>query len=241
MVSTVCQNAGTLLKVLLLLLSLTFGTAAQTSDTTNEFWPEFDFFIKLNEKSRIYALYTATKPEHLETYADGQTGVHIDFYAVPAFRKNLIQYIDPSCSKVLMVRAGYLITRPKNNSGSSTEHMATGEATARAHLPAGLLLSDRNRVDFRWVSGDPKHRYRNRLKLEKTFDIGRFQLTPYAHAELFYDFKPRMWSRLRYAAGAEWNITKRIILEGYYLRQNTWASVPQFVDAAGMAVQFYFR
>jgi hypothetical protein len=214
---------------------------AQTADSTSEYWPEFDFFIKLNEKSRIFALYTATKPENLGTYADGQSGVHIDWYAVPAFRKSLIQYADPSRSKFLMVRAGYLVSRPKNSSGTSTEHMATGEATARAHLAGRWLLSDRNRVDFRWLDGDPKHRYRNRLKLEKTFDAWRFRITPYAHAELFYEFKNRDWTRLRYAVGAEWNITKRIILEGYYLRQNTWASVPQFVNAAGMAVQFYIR
>lgn len=241
MTASVSPTAGRVIRALLLLLPLTGAAAAQDSDSTNEFWPEFDFFIKLNEKSRIYALYTATKPENLETYADGQTGIHIDFYAVPSFRKRLVEYVDASRSKMLMVRAGYLITRPKNNSGTATEHMATFEATARAHLPGGWLLSDRNRVDFRWLDGSPKHRYRNRLKLEKTFDVGRCQLTPYAHAEPFYDFKPRDWSRLRYAVGAEWNITKRIILEGYYLRQNTWASVPQFVNAAGLAVQFYFR
>ena len=67
------------------------------------------------------------------------------------------------------------------------------------------------------------------------------QLTPYAHAELLYDLNQREWTRLRYSAGAAWNITKRIVLEGYYLRQNTWASVPQFVNATGLAMQFYLR
>jgi len=119
--------------------------------------------------------------------------------------------------------------------------MATGEATGRAHLPAALLLSDRNRVDFRWVDGDPRHRYRNRLKLERSFKAGRFEFTPYAHAEVFYDLRNRTWSRFRYAAGSEWAITKRIVAEGYYLRQNTWSAVPQFVNAIGAAVQFYIR
>ena len=224
-----------------LLCALAVPATAQESDSTNEFWPEFDFFVKLNEKSRIFALYTATKQENLGTYADGQTGIHFDFYTLRALHRKLINYIDTSRSQALMVRVGYLVARPKNNSGTATEHMATGEATGRAHLPGGYLLSDRNRMDFRWVSGDPRHRYRNRLKLENTFDLGRFQLTPYAHAEVFYEFKSRDWSRLRYAAGAEFNLTKRIVLEGYFLRQNTWASVPQFVNAAGMAVQFYLR
>jgi hypothetical protein len=221
-----------------------YSIAAQTSDTgdsTREFWPEFDVFVKINEHSRIFAMYTATKQQNLNTYSDGQTGIHIDFYGIRPLRKRAIQYLDTSRSKSLMVRVGYLYSRPKNNSGSSTEHMPTVEATARAHLPAGWMASDRNRLDLRWVNGDPKHRYRNRLKVEKTFTVGRFHLTPYAHAEVFHDFRERAWARFRYSAGSEWNVTNRIVLEGYFLRQNTWASVPQFVDAFGMAVQIYIR
>ena len=225
---------------LFLLLALAMPARAQEPDSTGEFWPEFDIFIKLNEKSRIFVLYSGTKQENLGAYADGQHGVHFDFYTIPAFRP-VIASIDQSRSKFLMVRVGYLLSRPRNNSGTATEHMATAEATARAQLRGGLLLSDRNRFDVRWVDGEPKNRYRNRLKLERTFGIGRFQFTPYAHAEAFYDLKPHDWSRLRYAAGAEFSITKHIVLEGYFLRQNTWASVPQFVNALGTAVQFYLR
>jgi hypothetical protein len=224
----------------LMLLCLALPARAEEPDSTNEFWPEFDIFIKLNEKSRLFILYSATKQENLGAFADGQNGVHFDFYAVSAFRP-VISSIDQSRSKFLMVRVGYLVSRPRNNSGTSTEHMATAEATARAQLRGGLLFSERNRFDFRWVEGDPRHRYRNRLKLERTFGIGRFQFTPYAHGEIFYDLKPRDWSRLRYAAGAEFSITKRIVLEAYFLRQNTWASTPQFVHAFGTAVQFYLR
>ena len=78
-------------KTFLLLPVLMLAAPAQESDVTSEFWPEFDFFVKLNEKSRIFALYTATKPENLGTYADGQSGIHIDFYAVPPFRKRIVQ------------------------------------------------------------------------------------------------------------------------------------------------------
>ena len=99
----------------------------------------------------------------------------------------------------------------------------------------------RNRVDLGWVAGDPNHRYRNQLKLEWTFDAGRFQFTPYAHAEVFYDFKGGRWTRFRYAAGAEWYITKRFVLEGYYLRQNTWRQVPQFVNGLGAVFKVYLR
>lgn len=224
---------------LALVFAVAVPLAAQDSDSTSEFWPEIDIFLKLNDKARLFGMYTATRPENLRTYADGQTGLHIDFYGLPPLRKRVIDYVDAARSKSLMIRAGYLFSRPKNNSGSSTEHMAIVEATGRAHLPAGLLLSDRNRFDLRWVEGAPRHRYRNRLKLERTFKAGRFELTPYGHAEAFFDLRNFEWSRFRYAAGGEWAITKRIVFEAYYLRQNTWASKPQFVNATGVALQAY--
>jgi hypothetical protein len=236
---TICQSLNALLMAHA--FAVLAAAAAQPSDSADEFWPEFDFFIKLNEKSRIFILTSATKQEDLNAYADGQAGVHIDFWALPILRHRLIRYVDQSRSSVLMFRFGYVYSHPKNNSGSANEDMATGEITGRAHLPRGWLLGDRNRLDFRWLDGNPNHRYRNRLKLEKTIDVGRFQLTPCAHAEVFYDFEKREWTRLRYAAGGEWAITKRIVLEAYYLRQNTWGSVPQFVNAFGLAGQFYFR
>ena len=216
-------------------------SAAQTKDSTNQFWPELDFFINLNQQSRIFAMYTATKSADLAAYADGQVGVYFDYWMARPLRNPVIGHFDPARSKALMLRVGYLINRPRNNSGSATEHIATGEVTSRAQLPASLLLSMRNRVDLRWVAGDPNPRYRNRLKLEWTFDAGKFQFTPYAHAELFYDFKVGKWTRFRYAGGAEWYISKRFGVEGYYLRENSWDAVPQFVNGFGIVLQFHLR
>ena len=230
-----------IVSVLFLLQAFTAAAAAQPSEGTNEFWPEFDLFINLNQTSRIFAMYTATKSADLGAYANGQAGLYFDYWMARPLRKPLIGYLDPSRSKALMLRVGYLLNRPKNNSGNATEHTATVEVNSRAQLPANLLLSMRNRVDLGWVAGDPNHRYRNRLKLDWTFDAGRFQFTPYAHAEVFYDIKEGHWTRFRYAAGAEWYITKQFVLEGYYLRQNSWGQVPQFVNGLGVVFQVHLR
>jgi hypothetical protein len=212
----------------------------QESDSTSEFWPEIDAFYKLNSTARIFGMYTATRPENLRTYADGQTGIHLDLYGIKPLRKHrVVDFADESRGKFLLIRTGYLYSHPKNQSGSSSEHMAIAEATGRAHLRGEVLLSIRNRLDLRWVEGAPRHRYRIRTKLERSFKIGRFDLTPYAHAEVFYDLRNREWTRFRYSAGGEWAITKWFVFEAYYLRQNTWASVPQFVNAAGLVAQFY--
>ena len=100
---------------LLFLLGFALTAAAQTadfSDVTHEFWPEFDVYVNISEHSRIYALYTATKQENLNTYSDGQTGIHIDFYGLRGLRKPLIGYLDRSRSRSLMVRVGYLTRTP---------------------------------------------------------------------------------------------------------------------------------
>jgi hypothetical protein len=226
--------------ILGLLAATLFPLIAQDADSTSEFWPEIDVFYKLNDKSRLFGMYTATRPENLRTYADGQTGIHLDLYGLSPFRKHrVVDFADESRSKFLLVRLGYLFSSPKNDSGTAEEHMAITEATGRAHLRGQILLSVRNRLDLRWVEGAPRHRYRVRTKLERNFKIGRVDLTPYAHAEVFYDLYRRDWSRFRYAAGAEWTVTKWFVFEAYYLRQNTWAAVPQFVNATGLVAQFY--
>ena len=72
----------------------------------------------------------------------------------------------------------------------------TSEATGRAHLPASILVSDRSRIDLRWINGEFRWRYRNRLKLERTFRLKRFDFTPYAHAEVSYSLDQSHWRRL---------------------------------------------
>jgi hypothetical protein len=104
-----------------------------------------------------------------------------------------------------------------------------------------LLLSDRNRFDFRWREGEFNWRYRNRLKFERTFPAGRFELTPYVHAEAFCSLNQQMWTRARYTVGMEWAITKRVVLEVYVARQNEFRSTLPTFRAIGLALQFYFR
>ena len=92
----------------------------------------------------------------------------------------------------------------------------TSEATGRFHLPVLLSLSDRSRIDLRWVNGDLRWRYRNRLKIERTFRVKRLEWTPYSHAEAFYSLDQSSWTRIRYAAGTELALSRRIVLEGYF-------------------------
>jgi Protein of unknown function (DUF2490) len=186
-------------------------------------------------------MYAATRQENLNAYADGETGVYFDFWALPPLRRDVRKHADGSRAKLLLLRSGYLFSRPRNNSDAATEHMWTSEATGRGHSPWRLLVSERNRIDLRWVNGEFRWRYRNRMKIERTVPLGRFELTSYAHGEIFREDKQKGWTRVRYAAGAELAVTSRIVLEAYYLRQNDWRSVPQFTNVLGSSLQIYLR
>jgi hypothetical protein len=229
-------------KWMLSLLLVLCPASLRAQDTSNEFWPEVDVFLKLNDKSRLFFLYSATKLDNRQTYSDGSFGGHLDFYAVPLLGRRLLpKHTDPARSKSFMVRVGYLYSRtPSGSSDPFSEHTPTVETHWRFSLPGSLLLTDRNRVDFRIKDGDYQPRYRNRLKLERTFKMGRLDVTPYAHAEAFYDWNFSKFHRFRYAAGAEVSLGRYFVLESYYLRQRDTATSPPHVNAVGAALQFYW-
>ena len=58
-------------RLLFFLLLLFFADQVQADDARTEFWPEVDVYYKLNEKSRLYFVYSATKLDDRQTYSDG--------------------------------------------------------------------------------------------------------------------------------------------------------------------------
>jgi Protein of unknown function (DUF2490) len=213
----------------------------QADDTRTEFWPEWDVYLKLNDKSRLFFFYSATKLDDRQSYADGSVGGYFDFYTLPVFRRRQRTHADAARSKLLMIRAGYLYSKtPSGSADPFVEHTPTVEAHARWLFPGALLLTDRSRVDFRIVDGDYQPRYRNRLKIEHTFKAGRLEFTPYGHAEAFYDWRYDKFHRYRYSVGSEVALGRHFIFESYYLRQRDTVSSPPHVNAIGMALQFYF-
>ena len=213
----------------------------QAEDTRTEFWPEVDVYYKLNQKSRLYFFYSATKLDDRQSYADGSLAGYLDFYTLPLVGRRQHPSVDASRSKTLMIRAGYYFVRtPSGSPNPSTEQTPSFEAHTRVPLPYLLLLTDRNRLDFRFIDGDYQPRYRNRLKLERTFKVWRMEVNPYASAEAFYDWKYDQFRRFRYCAGSELALGRHFIFESYYVWQEDTISSPRHVNAVGMALQFYF-
>ena len=223
-------------------LLTSFAAPLGAQSTQFERWPELDAYVGLNESSRFFFQYTATRAQDRLNYEDGQFGGFLDVYTMPLVHRRLPEHPDVARDKLLMFRIGYAYSQtPQGASKPSTDNIPTIEALARQPLPWGILLSDRNRGDLRIVNGVFTPRYRNRLRLERTVKTGRYLLTPYADVEAFYDWRWDIFNRFRFEGGMEWSVAHFLIVDGYYTRQRDSKSAPENVNAVGLKLEFYLR
>jgi hypothetical protein len=249
--SSFCSGSGrcarltvtriSILAVFLLLIGIQ-GATAQEPTTRKEFWPEIDVYITVKPRVRLYLTGTVSKSvedgelRNAQGY-EGQIGVHVDY--IP--------------NKHVILRIGYRYgTSVGSNSEPFKEHRLLTEQTLRQLLPGDLLLSDRNREDFRFVNGDFSFRYRNRVTLEREVHLFKGRtITPYVSGEIFYDTRYNTWNRNRFAVGVQQSLLRgplrkmllpkrQITLDLYYMRQNDSRSDTQHVSAIGAALAFYF-
>lgn len=215
---------------------------AQEPTTQKEFWPEIDVFIHLKPNVRLYLLGTVSK-----SVEDGEVR------NAQAFEAQIGAHIDYIPNEHVILRTGYRFGRAVgSNSDPFREHRFLTEQTLRTMLPGELLLSDRNREDFRFVNGDFSFRYRNRVTVEREFHLfGKRTVTPYVSGEIFYDTRTGVWNRNRYAVGVQTALRRgplmkmllpkrQIILDLYLMRQNDSRSDTPHVNALGAALSFYF-
>ena len=237
------RKALVLIPGLCLLLVATCSQATRAQEPTpKQFWPEIDVYINLKPKVRLFFLGTVSKSTE-----DGEG------FRGRAFEAQIGAHIDYIPNHHVILRAGYRFgTSIGSDDDSFKEHRFLTEQTLRKMLPGDLLLSDRNREDFRFVDGDFSFRYRNRVTIEREFHLFKERtITPYVSGELFYDTRYNTWNRNRLAAGAQIAIRRgplkkmlmhkrQVILDLYYMRQNDSRSDTPHVNAIGAALSLYF-
>ena len=241
----VCVSATRIAALTLFLLVFMIGpptAKAQESDTRNEFWPELDVYIHVKPKVRLYLIGSVSK-----LVEDGE------LRNAESFQAQIGAHIDYIPNEHLILRAGYRYgTSVGDSDDSFKEHRLLTEQTLRKMLPGELLLSDRNREDFRFVDGEFSFRYRNRVTIEREFHLFKERtITPYASAEIFYDTRSDAWNRNGLTVGFQQSLrrgplrrmllpSRQVILDLYYTRQNDSRSEIQHVNAIGAALAFYF-
>jgi hypothetical protein len=220
----------------LLLAMVAPQVAAQTQSFQT--WPEIDTYLKVSSNVRVSFFAATTKENRQGT--DAAVGPNIDFFLKPLMKLKRITVfeLDQSKNRPLMLRLGY---RYMPTTDGPTENRGILEATGRFPLVRGVLLSDRNRADLRFISGEFSWRYRNRLAAERTFAIRSYHFSPYIRAEAYYDGNLHKWSRTTETFGLVFPIRKRAEIEPYYEHQNDSSSAPnRQVNALGLALSLYF-
>ncbi len=229
-----------LLLACLLLIALPGRAPAQDAqdDTRNEFWPELDAYVHLNERTRLSFLAALSRAREAD-YEEIMVGGHLDVAFKP-IRTSLRHTPDALKRRYLSLRIGYRYAQALSDGDDYREHRGILEATGRFYLPGSLLLTNRNRFDARDVNGDWSWRYRNRTRLERDYPAWSRSVTPYGMVEFFYDSRYDAWTRERYFAGIEWPIGKTSILDSYYVRQDDSRGSPAHVNAFGLAFNLFF-
>ena len=211
--------------------------AQQTSDTRDELWPELDIYVPINEKYRLVFTGTVSRARETRDSFEGQVGAHIDHFV----------------SDRVTLRAGYRYGFSIGSNDKFREHRIVTEESLRKKIKSSILLTDRNRQDWRWMDGDFSFRYRNRLTAEKEFRIAGRTISPYGSAEIFYDTRFSTFNRYRFASGVQVALRKlrsseplllilrkERVLDIYYLRQEDTRSEPKHINAIGVSLAIHF-
>jgi hypothetical protein len=217
--------------------ALASHAAGQAPETAGEFWPAADFHAQLQSNLRVLT-FGGLKAGEDFPYQQWFVGTGLG-YQWKRFSKPHLGNIDPDKEHFLVAGVGYEYLETVQSGSPARENRIAVQATPRLRPLLDLLVSDRNRVEFRWVNGEYSTRYRNRLTVEYDFVIHELRVAPYASVELFYD-GAKHWYEEQYAAGLQLPYKRSFKLDMYYLRQNCATCTPAHLNVVGMTLEFYF-
>ena len=188
---------------------------------------------------RFYFLATTVKESREST--EGEFGPNFDFYVRPIREHPHLAALrmDESKNRFLLLRVGYRYLH--SFTGDPDENRVVLEATPRYPLAGGVLVSNRGRLDLRFIDGEYSWRFRTRLSVEKEFSIGALRMNPYVRGEVFYDSRFDEWSRTEWIGGAAFPINRRVELEGYFdYQHDTGGDRNRQLRAIGSVLNLYF-
>ncbi len=226
----------------LLTLSAIYSSS-QIQTVPNEFDPLFTLDVDLNKKVRL-DFYTGVEhdPELSSNKWKASAGASI---RLKPHWKDRIDDVDRDKHHVLVLGANFEYSRSDKSGAITEENRLTFDATPRYLFgkKSQLLMSDRNRTEFRWVNGAYHFRYRNRLRFERPFKARKTKLTPYISVESYWDSKYDRWSQFRYGGGVQIPVSKIAAFDAYYDRQHciTCSASSQQTNIFGLTLNIHLR
>jgi Protein of unknown function (DUF2490) len=229
--------AGTAEKSLAL-ASLMIVWCLSVSAQTAQVLPEVDTYFKLSSDLRVS--FQAKQMREASDPVQAEIGPSLDFYLKPLLRlKDVTAFdLDDSKARPLVFSIGYRYL-PQANGASATNRM---EPVVTFRFPMKrFLLTDRNRADLDWKSGNLTWRYRNRFEIEKVLAVRSYHPALYASAEFFYESQYRKWSDTAIYAGCLFPMGKHLEFNPYYEHQNITGKSPnQQLNQLGLILSLYF-
>lgn len=228
-----------LLWAILLLLASYVSVPAQTPGAGTEFWPKLSATLELWPQTRV------------QVWGERQDGEDFDFQqwkvgALVSYRmKRMVNLrhhdIDEENEHNLVLAGGYEYLQTNQNNQIKREHRIILQSTPKYIFGAGVLVQDRNRIEFRWNAGTYDFRYRNKLTVQRAFAAKKFHFTPYAAGELLWDRNHHSWNQNQYAFGVQLPFRRRLMLDTYYLRQNCTTCSEDPLNVVGVTLNLYFK
>jgi uncharacterized protein DUF2490 len=211
---------------------------AATAQTV-QFLPEVDVYTGLSPHARFWFQAKETREDGFPTQAE--IGPSIDFMVKPLtkLKSPTVFDLDPSKKRLLVLSVGY---RYLPSPDSPTINRVLLMATSNFPLKGGILVSDRNRLEINFASGDAYWRYRNRPTLQKTIAVRSYHPSLYASAEVYYTSRYGKWSSTDVYAGCILPLGQTVALNPYYEHENNTGKSPnQQINALGLVLNVFFR
>jgi hypothetical protein len=213
---------------------------ASAQNTSFQFRPELDIFVQQGDALRFEVDNFATGTETTGSWV-GNFAYNVETALKPVLRRNLREDPDVYRSRYLTLGGGYLHQTGLSKGNSTSGNIGILELTSRYRVPGDLVISDRNRGEFRFFKGEAYYsRYRNQFRLERDIKRGRFACTPYAYDEVFYDTRYAGIMPNRYAFGVRFVAGRHMVFDPYYMRQNGTHSKPPHINALGFSWDLFF-
>jgi hypothetical protein len=215
-------------------------------ESSKEFWPEVDLWLKLTPAWRLSMFVPISK--NIEThYREGNLILQGDYAFWKMSPRNKTRLFDENRAqqmKRFMIRGGYLHGKSLGDSGEAyTEHAMLAELHVRTPIKGGILLTHRVRTDLRWLGDDHafSSRLRYRLQMEKEWTAGRWSFVPYGNGESYYDSRYNTANRIRTMTGASVAWSPRIAIEGNWTYQHDSRSSVETTNAFNLILHVFFE
>jgi len=226
-----------LINLISLILFCSAAVTAQTPNADPQVWPAVNVDYDLRPKLR---LQVSQGLEAGDSYRQTITGAKLSYrmrrLLIPSRRDN-----DEENQHILVIAAGYEYLHTSQNGKIKNENRFGLAGTGHFTPGLGVLLTDRNRIEFRWVDGAYNFRYRNKVVIDRHFKVGDFSFIPYASGELFYDRNRHSWNENQYAFGSQFPYKKLLMVDAYYLHKNCTTCNPKSVNVLGLTLNIFLK